>query len=145
VAVERAPDDAKAHYVRGLVLFLTSHYYPATNEANAALRINPDYVEALGLRATIYLNLQRWQEAVDDFRRAYELDPTYIDALYGLAQAYYGLGMRDEAITALEEYLSLASPGERNYAGAQVLLQLLSGETESGGKAATATPTPTGE
>jgi tetratricopeptide (TPR) repeat protein len=122
IAIQQEAENPQAHYARGLVLLLQGLSYSASVEATIALSLKPDYVEALGLRGTAYLNTRAWEAAIVDFQSAYALDPAYVDALYGIAQAQVGLGRTDAAVATLQQYLQQAPAGARNRAAAEALL-----------------------
>jgi tetratricopeptide (TPR) repeat protein len=52
---------------------------------NQALEAEPDNVEALNLRASIFYELDRDDEAEADHRRALTIEPCSVEALHGLA------------------------------------------------------------
>jgi tetratricopeptide (TPR) repeat protein len=121
-------DDAEAHYTLALVLLAVGRSYPALLEANWAIRLRPDYAEALALRATAWLELDNYANAEEDFWAAYQLDPTNVGAVYGVAKARAASGDAEGAIEALETYFEVAPPSAPNYAAAEALLEALKQE-----------------
>jgi tetratricopeptide (TPR) repeat protein len=74
----------------------------ASEEAEAALELKPDHVEALLLRADGQVQAQRLDEAVATLTRIVALAPRQIDAFARLAAIYLDRKQRDLALGVLE-------------------------------------------
>jgi predicted Zn-dependent protease len=69
------------------------------------LEVEPDNVQALFLRGSVYRQVQAVQKAVPDFRRVVELDPDRSDAREPLAAGLLETGHCSEALPHLERLL----------------------------------------
>jgi predicted Zn-dependent protease len=69
------------------------------------LTVQPDNVQALFLRGTVYRQLQTAQKYTPDFRRVVELDPERDEAREYLAGGLLEIGRFDEALPHLEHLL----------------------------------------
>jgi protein O-mannosyl-transferase len=77
------------------------------HEIESALRVYPDYAQALTMRAFIRLAQGYPGEAAEDARRALSLDPNDAASLLALATSFNSLGSFDEAEQAAEQSLAL--------------------------------------
>jgi tetratricopeptide (TPR) repeat protein len=66
------------------------------------LEHDPDNVQALHLRSSIYCQAGAWPQAVPDLRRVVELDPERPEVRWWLAVALVNIGRYDEAVRHLE-------------------------------------------
>ncbi len=73
----------------------------------AALRVNPNAVEAWMHYGNILRALGRMAEALSAFDKAYALDPGYAEALYNSGTTLLDLGRPAEALTRLERVVDM--------------------------------------
>ncbi len=50
---------------------------------NRALKLNPEYINALNNRGTVYMSLGRSADGLRDFEKALELEPSFIQTKVG--------------------------------------------------------------
>lgn len=67
----------------------------------------PDYVEALNRRATLYYKMQRYDDALADIDAVLEKEPRHFGALTGRGLVYQAQGSLSLAKQAYEEALSI--------------------------------------
>lgn len=67
------PDDARAQYELASTLAFLRHYAEAVPPVEAAIRLEPDFLQAYRLAELLYLNLKRFNDAFAAARRAAEL------------------------------------------------------------------------
>src|SRR5262249_24915483 len=72
-----------------------------------ALQQKPNGLEALTGSGMCMLELSKYASAHSRFRTALSVDPRYEGALWGVAEAYRKQGRKDDAITALKQYLDI--------------------------------------
>ncbi len=58
----------------------------ATYEFSQALKLNPNYKEALSYRMDNYCNLKKYEKALEDALRLQKLQPDYPDIDYTISQ-----------------------------------------------------------
>ncbi len=83
--LDQDPKHIDALVKSGQILVAGNRLDIATERANKALAVNPDYPPALNLYATIQLKLNNSKEAVEYANKALSLDPKNQDALLVLA------------------------------------------------------------
>lgn len=70
----------------------------ALDHLNSALKINPNYLEALNNRGTVLLNTGNEEQALIDFKRIIDSKPNYTPALYNAGTAFEAMEMYDSAL-----------------------------------------------
>jgi tetratricopeptide (TPR) repeat protein len=100
----------------------TYRFRDARNCLNYWLEQQPDNVQALFLRAAVYLARKQLQKAADDYRRVLQLDPQRREARMALISCLLDVEVRaySEALPLLQEMLH-QQPDDAN---AQVMLAL---------------------
>ena len=68
-------DLASAYFNRGLVYGHKSDFDRAIRDFDQAIKINPNYVEALYSRGLTYSNKGLWDRAIQDYDEAIKLSP----------------------------------------------------------------------
>jgi len=105
-----APLDAEAHFYLGSIYYSSKDYGPAEKELKAALKLKPDYHEALNFLGYFYLEQDRnIDKAGVMIRKALTLEPgngAYIDSL---GWFYFKKGKFKDASIELEKAASLLS------------------------------------
>lgn len=89
-----------------------------------ALAIKPDWVDALGYLADLYMCVPKYAEAEKAFRRITELAPNFGGAYAGLAQALRPVGRIEEAVTAARRAFELEPENPNVCNGLADVLQL---------------------
>lgn len=102
---ERALRDhaiAKTHYAYASALAQLGRFDEAVGNYTQALRLQPDFAEALNNRGNLLLQAGRAPQAVADYEAALKLVPNYVEAHLNLAMALLGMGRRPEALAACQ-------------------------------------------
>lgn len=86
-----------AHCVLALYLHKQQEIDKAAEHNLKALRIKPQYPQALLFRGTILLEEDKIDEAIDLYNQALQIKPDYAEAHYNLGIAYFKKGNIDEA------------------------------------------------
>ena len=94
----------------GIALFQHNDVSAAKLRFTAALRVNPQSVDALTWRGIAENQLKQYKDAEQDFTAALRIDPTRLPAHYNLALSLIRLKETDRAISELEEVVK-AKPG----------------------------------
>jgi type IV pilus assembly protein PilF len=118
-AVELDPTDSDTHHELARVYRDLEEYRLSLDHFKKALRLRPDFPEALNNMGTVYLKLRQWDPAIDCFQQAggnllYKT-PHY--AYNNLGLAYFGKGEYWKAIASYQKSLKLApaySPAHTN-------------------------------
>lgn len=105
-----APRDAEAHFYLASVYYELKDYGPAEKELKSALKLKPDYHEALNFLGYFYLEQDRnIDKAGSMIRKALSFEPengAYIDSL---GWFYFKKGKFKDALSQLEKAASLLS------------------------------------
>ncbi len=119
VAAAGEKDPARAHYQRGLDCLRNGLYDEALESFRAALRAEPNLVEALCGMAQVQANQGRYAEALRTCERALELDDLAEEAYLLRGIVYRQMGRMEQAIADLERasYLNPSSPTAHFYLG----------------------------
>lgn len=119
VATAGETDPARAHYQRGMDCLRDGMYDQALEAFRAALRAEPNLVEALCGIAQVQANQGRYAEALKACERALELDDLAEEAYLLRGIVHRQLGRTEQAIADLERasYLNPSSPTAHFYLG----------------------------
>jgi Tfp pilus assembly protein PilF len=108
LATEISPGDAQAHFYLASVYNELKDSRPAEEELRQAIKLNPDYHEALNFLGYLYIEQNKnLEEAEALVRKALSLDPengAYIDSL---GWYYYQKGKYSQALKELERASTL--------------------------------------
>jgi len=96
---------ANAYRERGRQHRFAERYDRALDDFGRALRLDPDYVDALAGRATTYHLMGRYDDALADLDRVIELDPGDDQAIIDRVDAYRMMDRYDEALADAERVL----------------------------------------
>ncbi len=108
--VAHRPGNNRAHACLGIALDHAGRLPEAVAEYEAALRLHPDYADALIDLGNAERKMGRLPEAIEHFRRASALAPANAEAHNSLGAALTDLGRRTEAEAEYETALRL-QPG----------------------------------
>ncbi|MCA1573413.1 MAG: tetratricopeptide repeat protein, partial [Acidobacteria bacterium] len=100
------PNDARGHFVRGVVLYFTKGYMPARVSFERSLVLSPS-ADAAYYLAQIADNEGQAAKAVEWFKRALELEPNHAESRAGLGVAYLKLKDYEGARAELERAIEL--------------------------------------
>jgi tetratricopeptide (TPR) repeat protein len=112
--ITHCPDNERAHYNLGAVLFAEGRTAEAVAQYEEALRLRPDYPEAHSNLGSALFAEGRADEAIAQCEEALRLEPDYAEAHINLGGALFAEGRADEAIAQYEEAVRL----KPNYAEA---------------------------
>ena len=107
---EQAQDQSDSESVKTI-----SELDKAVKEFDAALRIDPQYVDAHNNRGFALSRAKKYDEAVASFTRAIELNDKYVNAWNNRAQAYALAGQHDLAIADFTQAIELAPTAMEYY------------------------------
>jgi Tfp pilus assembly protein PilF len=92
----------------GLAYYQKKEYAQAEKYFLEALKMNPDFVNALGGLATTYMAMGRYDQAVQKLERAVRKEPKLPQLHFELGKAYRGLGDRGKARDEFQRAAQLA-------------------------------------
>jgi tetratricopeptide (TPR) repeat protein len=95
---ENQRDLASAYFNRGLAYGHKGDFDRAIRDFDEAIKINPNYVEALYCRGLTYSNKGLWDRAIQDYDEAIKLNPDYVKAISNRGNAYLAKRQYDRAI-----------------------------------------------
>jgi tetratricopeptide (TPR) repeat protein len=107
IVVEVRPEDASAHYWKGMVHRRLGQAAPAIEHLGHATRLAPTLVQARLELGALLVELGRHTEAVEQLERAAALRPLDADGHYGLGLAYEGAGRPVDARREYEAAVAL--------------------------------------
>jgi outer membrane protein OmpA-like peptidoglycan-associated protein len=102
-------------YLQGIAKAQNSEYPQAIQLIDAALRLEPRFVDAYLSLAGVYANLKDYQSSVNQFQKALSLDSVYSNYYllpYSISLA--GTGKFDEALVAVNRFLTNPKLNERS-------------------------------
>ncbi|MDB5847822.1 MAG: acetylglucosamine transferase [Rhodoferax sp.] len=106
--VEHNPQFAPLRYVHGAVLQALDRKEEALQSFDAALALQPDYVEALLNSGVLLRNMFRHADALERFNRVVAIDPNHVTALGNFGILLTEFKQSEQAIAAFERLLALA-------------------------------------
>ena len=101
------PENAAAHYNRGLARGDLGEHQGAIEDFEAALLVPDKHIKALNGLGHEWLALGKLDKAIDKFSRAIELDANYVDAHYNRALAWTRKEEFDRALVDVREAIRL--------------------------------------
>ena len=114
-AVAKAGDPAQEAYFRANQLFIQGRLEQSLEAVNDALRLNPNFVPALTLRAKLSMAFNRLAEAGRDLTRAVELEPKSAYNQFMLGFYYYLENDFKRALEPLNRSAELDEANSRTY------------------------------
>ncbi len=125
--VKKAPGKARPHNNFGHALKEKKRIEEALIHFEWAIRLDPDYTDALNNLATIYGTLGKREEALALLHKTLSLNPNHISARYNLAINYYEMGMLTESVNEYNTILEL-DPLCKEAQFARQMLRLIQGQ-----------------
>lgn len=113
--LELNPYDAVAHYQIAQILDVQQKSDEAAKSLEEAVRLDPDFPEALTALARYRSRAGEHASAVKLLERAVELQPKAESSLYALMVAYRNAGRRDEALAAKKRLDALQQSPEGEF------------------------------
>jgi tetratricopeptide (TPR) repeat protein len=92
----------------GLAYYHKNDFIKAEKYFNEALKMSPDFVQALGGLGMMYNEMGRYSEAVAKLSRAVKKDPKFAPLHFELGRAYRGLNNKRMAQAEFQQVLQLA-------------------------------------
>ena len=108
VAATQENPAAQEPFEQGVTALTQGHPGQAVEKFTAALKVDPEMVEAYINRGIAQMQLDQWVDAVDDFDKALELAPKSPEAYYNRGLAYSRQGIPDKALADYTKALTYA-------------------------------------
>jgi tetratricopeptide (TPR) repeat protein len=112
-AAARAPDSRVVHISLGILAESKQDPAGALREYEAALKLNPDIIDALNNAAFVYAHSGHWPEAAQKFERIVSLTPDKAIAHFNLSFAYSVQKRYSEALSEQRIAIELDPKGAR--------------------------------
>lgn len=106
---------AAAFFARGTIKNSLGRHKEAISDANEAIRLKPNYVEAYFLRGLSNENLGRHEEAISDLNEVIRLKPNDAQAYFIRGLSKNHVRRREEAISDLNEAIRLNPNDAQTY------------------------------
>jgi tetratricopeptide (TPR) repeat protein len=100
-------NSAEEYFHRGVAYSDERNYDSAIEDYNSALKIKPDYIEALFLRCYAYYQKRSYNLAIEDCSSVLKLNPEHVGALFLRGIAYSDKQDFARAIVDLEAVMRL--------------------------------------
>jgi len=104
------PDDAEAHYRRGMEYRGLGHLTDALASLDKAIALKPDYAEAYNGRGIVLSGMQRLVDAATAFDRAIAIKPDYAEAYNNRGIVLQDMQRHGEALASFQHAIAL-QPG----------------------------------
>lgn len=101
------PNLGNAYYGRAICNLNQGKEYEAINDLNQVLKITPDNLEALSIRADLFLEINEPQKAINDFNSILSLEPNNYEAIYLRGLTFENLEKYQKAISDFETLLKI--------------------------------------
>lgn len=106
------------------VLFESGGAEEAMANVGRALRLQPDFIDALAYEGWIHLRLGRHEEAARSYERALSVEPEHVESLWNLGKVHLAMGDLERAAPLILR----ATEIRRSFAEGWELLSKLAGE-----------------
>ncbi len=110
----RNPDDANAHYLRGMVFFKKKMLEEAVAEFVKTTELAPSFAGSYHQLGLIHQQQGDAEKALEYYRRAAELDPQNVESFYNAGLILFGLNRIAEARVLFERALAI-NPEDPDY------------------------------
>lgn len=110
------PRDPRGYLGIGLLALKDGKLAPATQWLRKAVELDPRLSEAWNGLGVIEARSERFPAALEAWQKAVDLDPQLADAWFNLALIRYKTGDGSGAVAALDRYIPLAGPDDREKA-----------------------------
>jgi protein O-mannosyl-transferase len=114
--IGKDPDNASAHYYRGITLEEAGQFDKAAADYEKTLALNSRHYGAYNNRGVLYGKDGLFDKAIEQFNRSIEINPNYSMAYGNRGYTYFLLGQNDRAIDDFSKAIDL----DYNYAKAYV-------------------------
>lgn len=111
IARLREPRNAQRLYKKALAAWVKKQPAEAQREVEQALKVYPDFPEALSLYGVIRASFQQWELAAEELEAAIHADPNYSPAYVILAGVYNTEKRFDDAQRATEQAAANGADG----------------------------------
>ena len=115
VAQMMVPESAAKLYRKAHAAFEHRNYDKAKSLLDNALQLDPQFVQALSLRAQIEMSEKDLPSAQQDLESAVKIDPNYASAYISLGAVYNHQGKFDDAMRAAQRSLVLIPKSWQGY------------------------------
>jgi tetratricopeptide (TPR) repeat protein len=105
-----ANKEAEKHYKLGVKSIEKRDYEISLKEFNAALKIDPNYVDAFYGRGTLYYIQGKLEDSLKDFLKAIAINPKYWKAYDNIGNVYWDMKKYDESLEYYEKAVKLNPP-----------------------------------
>jgi tetratricopeptide (TPR) repeat protein len=119
--VQQEPGNAQAWFLLGALCQARGDLAAALTSLEQALRLRPEYPEALHHQGIVFIKQKRFAEAMSCFQRALQLEPRNVEIQTNLALVLAHQGQHAEAVSRLQAALAV----QPDYARAQTQLQTI--------------------
>jgi len=103
--LQKAPDFAKAHALRGAILVKEGNYQAAETALKECLRLAPDDASSLAMLGGVFAAQRKLDDAIDCLEKAFNLQPSLHETCVNLSRCLVERGKRSQAQAALREGL----------------------------------------
>lgn len=94
-------------FEEGVRLFEAREFAAAIAPLDAALKLDPNYIDAWCCRALVFGHLKRYAKSIEDFNRALALNPKDHTALYNRSLVLAEWNKHKEALESYDQLLLL--------------------------------------
>ncbi len=111
--------------ILGVALAGQEKFDKAIASYQRALKVKPDYADALNNLANALNNTGKFDEAIANYERALKINPDYPDAHFNFANSLRNLGKFEEAVAGYRQALKLKPDYGEAYANLGIVLTIL--------------------
>ncbi len=105
--VKKYPKEKGAHYWLGTQHSVNKLSNNAVEELNTALKLDPNYGDAINMLAYTYADMGDFEKAIEYFKKYASVSPGDANPFDSLAEIYVRMGRLDEAIAKYKEVLEI--------------------------------------
>jgi tetratricopeptide (TPR) repeat protein len=103
--LQQDPENEYAHYSKGLVHYYEKDFPTSLSESLAAIRINPQYYDAILLAGDNYYSQNKYDSAIQHYETAYKNGSRSAELCHIMAYIYDSHNKTDQAIRLYKETL----------------------------------------
>jgi tetratricopeptide (TPR) repeat protein/formylglycine-generating enzyme required for sulfatase activity len=115
LAIKQNPNDSKAYYLRGILLYCNTKYHKAAVDLSRYIEMTPADAAAYKIRGDVWGKLRQYDKAIADYSRAIEIDSSDYQSYYDRGRILDIKGLYDQAVSDFTRAIEIDPTSDQAY------------------------------